>query len=436
MTTNSPPGPKRKRDSEPTSLVSLGDDMLAEILSRLPSLPSLASAALASPRLCGVASSPAVLNPFLSRAPLLGYFVSVADGAVPTFHRALLRRDRHLAAVIRRGDFHLTDLEYDGRLVDCRQGLLLLSSHSQLVVFDPVSRSRLRIPIPESHTYKSLHCFLPACGGGPTPFSVLSMEKKGGRVRASVYRSRTGEWRSHSWAPKGINGPRESKLGWPMHAGGRIYWRTLAVDQLTSLDVGAMEFSHVELPNNLHNQPQSDPYAVGETEDGTTCLVAMSRNLVLLVWFLMQEDKSWELQLAVDASKWYLLRGRLQKFCDVTAGVVLLSMGTENGGLHYYAFRLKNALRPRVWARRMAVFMGTDNGGLNVREDTTRHQLEADFFTFDARVHPYFMAWPRPSLKAGSSDTKETSLKDQEAGGSKKKKTSLKDQEAGSSKKN
>ncbi|XP_040250629.1 uncharacterized protein [Aegilops tauschii subsp. strangulata] len=435
MTTNSPPGPKRKRDSEPTSLVSLGDDMLAEILSRLPSLPSLASAALSCPRLCGVASSPAVLNPFLSRAPLLGYFVSVADGAVPTFHRALLRRDRHLAAVVRRGDFHLTDLEYDGRLMDCRHGLLLLSSHSQLVVFDPVSRSRLRIPIPDNHISRdSLHCFLPACGGGQTPFSVLSLEKKGGRVRARVYSSRTGEWCSHSWAPKGINGPRESKLGWPMHAGGRIYWRSITGDQLTALDVGAMEFSHVELPHNLHYEPWS--YAVGETEDGTTCLVAMSRKLVLQVWFRMEEDKSWELQLEVDASKWYLLRGGVQKVCDVTAGVVLLSMGTKNGGLHYYGFRLKNALRPGEWARTMALFMGTENGGLNVRECTTRPELEADFFTFDARVHPYFMAWPRPSLKAGSSNTKETSLKDQEAGGSKKKKTSLKDQEASSSKKN
>ena len=39
-------------------------------------------------------------------------------------------------------------------------------------------------------------------------------------------------------------------------------------------------------------------------------------------------------------------------------------------------------------------------------------------------------------FQAGSSNTKKTSLKDQEAGGSKKKKTSLKDQEAGSSKKN
>ncbi|VAH98063.1 uncharacterized protein LOC119289572 [Triticum dicoccoides] len=421
MTTNSPPGPgpKRKRDSEPTSLMSLGDDMLAEILSRLPSLPSLASAALASPWLCGVASSPAVLNPFLSRAPLLGYFVSVADGAVPAFHRALLRRDRHLAAVVRRGDFHLTDLEYDGRLMDCRHGLILLSSRRQLVVFDPVSRSRLHIPIPEKHIYsRSLHCFLPACGGGPTSFSVLSMEKKGGRVRTRVYSSRTGEWCSHSWAPKGIKGPRESKLGWPMHAGGRIYWRSVTGDQLTSLDVGAMEFSHVELPGNLHNQPRSYPYAVGETEDGTTCLVAMSRKLVLQVWFRMEEDKSWELQRQVNASRWYLPRGRLQKVCDVTAGVVLLSMGTENGGLHHYAFRLKNVLEE-----------GTT---------TTRPELEADFFIFDARVHPYFMAWPRPSLKAaGSSNTKKTSLKDQEAGGSKKnKKTSVKDQEACSSKKN
>ncbi|KAM3195445.1 hypothetical protein ACQJBY_071523 [Aegilops geniculata] len=130
---------------------------------------------------------------------------------------------------------------------------------------------------------------------------------------------------------------------------------------------------------------------------------------LLRMWF-GKEDKSWEQQWEVDASKWYFVRGQVKKVCGVTAGVVLVSMGTENGALHYCAFRLKNALQPKM-------------------------QLEADFFTSSGWVRPYFMAWPRPTLKAGSSNTKKTSLEDQEAGGSKKK-TSLKHQEAGSSKKN
>ncbi|KAI4973980.1 hypothetical protein ZWY2020_041761 [Hordeum vulgare] len=380
---------KRKRDAEPTSLMSLGDDMLVEVLTRLPSLPSLASAGLASPRLCAVASSPAVVDPFLSRAPLLGYFVSVPRGAVPAFHRAVLRGDRHLAAVVRRGDFHLADFEeYKWRLMDCRHGLLLLSSDSwrcsDMVVFDPVSHSRLRIPhCPHKISSESLNCFLPAGGSGPTSFRVLSLEKQYTSVLACVYSSRTGEW----GAPKSINRPRGFKLGVPMHAGGRIYWRCCRA-QLTSLDVGAMKFSPVALPNK-HFDPRS--YAVGETEDGTTCLVAMEHSLVR-IWFL-KEDKFWELQSEVDAFR--CDRG-VQKICDVTAGVVLvIAMGTSNGALHYYAFRLKNALE----------------------------NLEADFFTSSGSVLPYFMTWPRPSLKVGTDEN--TATRGQQLAG---KKTSLKDQ--------
>lgn len=436
MATNSPPSLKRKRDSEPapapTSLMSLGDDMLAEILRRLPSLPSLASAALASPRLCGVASSSAVFNCFLSRASLLGYFVSVTGGAVPIFYRALLRGERHLAAIVRRSDFHLPDFDaYEWRLMDCRHGLLLLmNDNHHLVVFDPVSRSRLRIT-DESITSNSFHCFLPACSGdidgGTTSFRVLSLGNGGGRVRAHVYSSRTAEWRSHSPAPKGIMTPTrggQPYLQWSTHAGGRIYWKSRTGGPLTSLDVGSMEFAHVALPEKLDCGPRS--YAVGDTEDGTTCLVAISdvyvagdRKLVLQVWFRKESDNSWELQCKMDDSKWDMVsygRRRVEKVCNVTAGVVLVCMAMKyDVGLHYLAFRLKNLSA--------------------IQDGTTKLQLEADFFTSDGWVHPYFMAWPRPTLKASTSENN-AATRGQEAGGSKRKKTRLKDQEADSSKKN
>ncbi|XBI35425.1 hypothetical protein VPH35_121106 [Triticum aestivum] len=375
MATNGPTRRKRKRDAEPTSLMSLGDDMLGEILIRLPSLPSLASAALASPRLCSVASSPAIYDRFLSRAPLLGYF----------------------------------DREW--RVTDCRHGLVLLSSGRYLAVFDPISHSRLRI----TDNHKSItsnssqfHCFLPACSVSPTSFRVLSLDNQGGRLFAHVYSSRTGEWCSHPLAPKGITAPRSDDHRWPVHAGGSIYWRGSRRLRLASLHVGSMEFCHVALPENLGSDPSS--CIVGETEDGTTCLVAMEDSL-LRMWF-RKEDKSWEQQWEVDASKWYFVRGQVKKVCGVTAGVVLVSMGTENGALRYCAFRLKNALQPEL-------------------------QLEADFFTSSGWVRPYFMAWPRPTLKVETNACSRgsRSLKDQEAGGSKKK-TSVKDQEASSSKKN
>jgi hypothetical protein len=364
--------------------------MLAEILRRLPSLTSLARAAFACPRLRDVASSSSVANRFISPAPLLGYFISVQGGDIPSFHRALLRSDRDVAGIVRCGDFQLTDFEgYKWRLMDCRYGLLLLTSDRCMAVFDPVSGSRLRIPHCVNMSNgaggkSSYHCFLPASGDA-TSFRVLCLERTGGgRVRPRVYRSSTGEWCSHSLSPKGITPPRRGDQHtfnhyFPMHAGGRIYWRTYA-EKLASLDVGSMEFSNVPLPHKLYG---SSSYAVGDAEDGRTCIVAVSTtknscDLDMRVWFLKGEGGlSWEKPWKVDASHLLDYRISVAKVCDVTAGVVLLSTGYKNKCLRYIAFTLKDIL----W------------------DGTTKL---ADFFTSEGWVHPYFMAWPRPTLKVPS----------------------------------
>jgi hypothetical protein len=332
--------------------------------------------------LLGVASSSSVANRFISSAPLLGYFISVVGGDIPSFHRALIRSDRDVAGIVRRGDFQLTDFEdYDWRLMDSRHGLLLLTSDRCLAVFDPVSNSRLRIPHCSGGGKLSFHCFLPASGDA-TSFRVLCLERTGGgRVRPRVYGSSTGEWCSHSLAPKGIMAPRRGgqytfNHYFPMHAGGRIYWRTTC-RKLMSLDVSSMEFSNV-----LHPQKLNGSYAVGDAEDGRTCIVAVKPKtcygLDMWVWFLKEEGGlSWEKPQRVDVS--HLLDDRIivGEVCDVTAGVVLLSAGSRNKCLRYIAFSLKDILL----------------------DGTTKL---AHFFTSEGWVHPYFMAWPRPTLKVPS----------------------------------
>ncbi|KAK1632640.1 hypothetical protein QYE76_006955 [Lolium multiflorum] len=67
---------KRQCQQEPTTLMSLGDDMLAEILRRLTSLSSFARAAFACKRLRNVISSSTYSSVVASRisspAPLVG----------------------------------------------------------------------------------------------------------------------------------------------------------------------------------------------------------------------------------------------------------------------------------------------------------------------------------------------------------------------------
>ncbi|KAK1632630.1 hypothetical protein QYE76_006945 [Lolium multiflorum] len=404
---------KRQCQQEPTTLMSLGDDMLAEILRRLTSLSSFARAAVTCKRLRHVISSPSyssvVAARIMSSAPLVGYFISVIGGAAPSFHRALLGSDRDVASIVHHGKFQFADFDdYSWRLMDCRHGLLLLTSDRCMAVFDPLANTHSTIRHCTSRISQckssSFHCILLASGADATSFRVLCLEcTSGGRVRPHVYSSRTGVWQSHQLAPKEIKPPRRvdphSNHNLPMHAGGgRVYWRTHAA-VLTSFDAGSMEFSHVPLPGGLNHLSS---YAVGDAEDGTTCLVAVSaehqQKLDMRVWLLKEGgdgSSPWERQWRVDGSDELDVlavpaarSSHARKVYDVTAGVVLLSVGYKHNGIRYVAVRIKDTLR-----REGATKTDTDT-------DTKRQTLIlADFCSSSGWLHPYFMAWPRPSLK-------------------------------------
>ena len=133
-----PPTPTPSEDSLGSTL---SDDLVLEILLRLPSVASLVRAALA----CrawrrAVASSAAFRGRFraLHPPPLLGFFIEApASGqipnapAFPAFAPAR-PRDRDLAAAVRCGDFFLTTLQ-DGPgeipcwdAIYCSRGCVLL----------------------------------------------------------------------------------------------------------------------------------------------------------------------------------------------------------------------------------------------------------------------------------------------------------------------
>jgi len=101
-----------------TTITSLSDDVLTEILFRLPSLASLARAALTCLRWRRLATSRDFLAGFGARhasLPLLGCFFYAGDGyfEVPVFQRARNLPDMDLAAVVRGGDFLLSSFFED-----------------------------------------------------------------------------------------------------------------------------------------------------------------------------------------------------------------------------------------------------------------------------------------------------------------------------------
>ncbi|CAM0958425.1 unnamed protein product [Alopecurus aequalis] len=140
-----------------TTVDSLKDDNIEDILLRLPSPASLVRAALSSSRWRRLASSPDFLRRFRERCPsppVLGLFLSQTDlGQLPVFHpSASVRSDRDLAAAARGGDFQLTRLQHDPawRLQDCRNGRLLLCRGDSLSIYDPVSHRHVAVRRPRN----------------------------------------------------------------------------------------------------------------------------------------------------------------------------------------------------------------------------------------------------------------------------------------------
>uniref|UniRef100_A0A0A9AAY2 F-box domain-containing protein n=1 Tax=Arundo donax TaxID=35708 RepID=A0A0A9AAY2_ARUDO len=412
------PNRRHKRKREPhaapsrTTIASLDDDALAEILLRLPSLATLARAALACARWRSLATSRDFLRRFraLHSPPLLGCFVSFMSSVGAAFHRAQICSDRDLAAAGRGGDFFLTGLEDERqwRIRDCHHGLLLLTSVDDFALLNPVSRRLIKIssrrPI-ASYEFKnrfSFHCcLLPAYGGDDVQmasFRLVALEYRsynGQQVCAHVYSSGTGEWRTHPWAPPSIEPPpphwNRDESSYPsMHSAGRIYWKYQKGDVLLSLDTapgGSMEFSHVALPPVPELYRPQAPYVVGDSEGGACCLVCVvsdppgGRKRTLQVWIRNEEARSWELQTKVNLSSMFacsgLNRHKVHQVCAVTMGVVLLSLDHGFECYRYAAFRLKN-LYAALGAR-----------------GKPKLPLEADFISCrELAAYPYLLAWP------------------------------------------
>ncbi|KAG0550794.1 hypothetical protein BDA96_01G368100 [Sorghum bicolor] len=357
-----------------TTIDSLPDDVVADILLRLPSAAAIYRAVLASEHWIRVASSPTFLRRLrdIHDYPLLlGHLVS-PDGhgtTPPCFYPATLHTsdsDGLLAAMVRRGDFFLTRIQVQGSgqhvLEDCRGGLLLLSDAGTLRVFDPMThrvssvdqlpRRGGRAP---DHRGRRL-CLLPN-GDDPDAFRVMSLQHGNAKklARLEVYNSCTRAWRVLTGAGTAKIPARKhmakiyrGQYAPAMHAGDRIFWKYDAANLLLSLDTQTMTFSNVCLPPGV---TRLSAYAVGETEDGTCCLVHVleSGNRQMQVWrFKVGDDhegngdQMWELERQVPlilASPSACLSG-----CQVGAivgGIVVLCFNNSSLYQPHIAFRLK-----------------------------------------------------------------------------------------------
>nr|CAB3491045.1 unnamed protein product [Digitaria exilis] len=208
-------GAKKPKAPSASPVAALSDDLLRQILFRLPDMASLANAALAEKRWYAVASDPAVFRRFdsLRRPLLLGFILTDrGDQYFPgrcsnlRFVRAT-RGYPNLASVAAGADFFFEDLsdddsddeeeryssDVDWRLRGCAGGRLLLSrgyNGLRLAVYDPIARTAVFLH--PSTVFHSIHRVRYAISVDEADGSFLVI----GVVdfNAAVFSSRSGKW--------------------------------------------------------------------------------------------------------------------------------------------------------------------------------------------------------------------------------------------------
>jgi hypothetical protein len=293
------PAAKSPRLTGPTTIDSLGEDILLEIFLHLPSLATLVRAALT----CrswrrAVSSSPAFRRRFreLHRAPLLGLVAEPQRDALPAFAPAQ-PEDRDVLAAIRGGDFALTelldpqgyaaDVPLHWHIQDCRDGYVLLANWNAglLAAVNPLARySTEYIDMPVSFSFDKERTDVPVAADwhllssdeDPMSFQLVWLLYCKSKVQAVVFSSDTGDWFFHPWVDiKERALSNDADRHWlqsGMRSNDTLYWAFTNLEHMLKLDTATMEFSVSVLPPYLKGQ-QGWRFVVGETKDGALCIV-------------------------------------------------------------------------------------------------------------------------------------------------------------------
>ncbi|GJN40305.1 hypothetical protein PR202_gb29506 [Eleusine coracana subsp. coracana] len=295
-------------------LSSLADDVLADILLRLPSPEDLVRASASCASFRRVASAPRFLRRFrsLHAPPPLGVFCCCADGSAG-FYPALPPHSSALAAtaLAHTADFSFAFLPppCDAWLVrDCRDGRFLLdralegsTAFTEVAVCDPLFRRYILLPpIPDDlavsveNPYvqrggdgelqsRSSEIFLASHGDGSIsdddrPFTVIWMACCRGKLVAFCFASESQQWRELT-PPKhyalSIRRVMGVRLGQRNHAHGCFYWMVALTRRWLVLDTQKMEFSIVDISLVLSGRAMmfSNQITTLESRDGKTAVV-------------------------------------------------------------------------------------------------------------------------------------------------------------------
>ncbi|CAN6176493.1 unnamed protein product [Urochloa humidicola] len=337
---------------------NLPDELLAEVMLRVPTPAALVHAAAVSKRWRGVIVTPngKFLNDYRAShkaSPFLGLYIPREYGGLPSFHKADSIQsaddddDDHGDSgnngddsdpdLQRAADkaFRLDGLKRHGKwhLLDCHNGRLLLTrGDGRLVVYNPLSRERIPVDLPKDGTLRNdlSACLLQGHGDDGSSFRVVSVHRRRGdrRVHAVEYDSSRKSWNHHEdWEiMKKIEGTEQGEV---MHAGNLVFCKYTGTCLLV-LDMTKMQFYALPLPGD--NNPKK--YAIGEIEDGVCCLAAVdsvgeSNTPYLRVWRLEKQD--WILEKAMEVQQ-------------------VLGEHAPDGHLYYKVRKVTNGMAVLCWS--------------------------------------------------------------------------------------
>lgn len=394
-----PPSPAEP--PAPTTIRDLSDDLLREILLRLPSLPSLVRAALTCRAfLAAVRSSPAFRRRFraLHPPPLLGFFFDPDGNENPTFTPIRRGSDRDHAAAVRGLDAFLTRVPHQDdddvfpgwQIMECRGGCLLLLNWKtkQLAAYSPLTGAldlvpRLPDEISKGHRGKFISGdFFLVVPDDEAPdrrsFRVVCSCHDKSRVRVAVFSSATRKWQILPWSEPVPTQPASGKY-WLLsgnQVNGFLCWSHHKNAYKVLLDTATLQFSVIDLPHGLSGQGHL--YRTGDTKDGKLCIVA-AIDFTLFVWFRTPD--------ADGVDKWVL-----QNVLQMEEEVLEATEGERDELEQLKVFAIRDGI---VYMTTFETFRDASLPCWYLSFCLETRKLEKLFYVkADGHAHPYFMPWP------------------------------------------
>ncbi|XBI83295.1 hypothetical protein VPH35_091816 [Triticum aestivum] len=386
-----------KYDPAATTIAAISDDLLREILLRLPSLPSLVRAPRPRRPACraflrAARTSTDFRRRFMELHPpqILGIFEdSFWQRGTPAFVPFGSRSDPDVTAAVSGADFHLTGLPENSagdpgwEINTCHGGYLVLHNQKtrQLATYNPLTQALDVIPYPaqEANCHpRYLACHIVFFKDDPIYFGVVCVRRRRRRLRTlarlSLFSSDSScrEWQSFPWVDTSTG--QLPSCPDTLMVDGFAYWKHIDQPYIVVLDNSTLEFSRVDLPPDMEDM-QCAEFRLGQTKDGYLCMVDIYEDsLVVCCWGdagdgvdELMTYKVFPLSTIIDAtmcSEEYNVQ-----VSAVVDGFVFLSV--------------KNDMYTECI---LSLCLETESV-----DELVGHALD------DCDIHPYIMAWP-PSL--------------------------------------